>query len=58
MGGFRIGLLGVIALVLLRISVGWHFVTQGMEKYRDWQLLVAWVSVPGEGARSRKNSTN
>ncbi|MDZ4781743.1 MAG: DoxX family protein [Planctomycetia bacterium] len=35
MSGFRIGLLGVIALVLLRISVGWHFVTQGMEKYRD-----------------------
>jgi uncharacterized membrane protein YphA (DoxX/SURF4 family) len=34
MAGFRIGILGVIALVLLRISVGWHFVTQGMEKYR------------------------
>jgi len=32
---FEIGLLGVIGLVLLRVSVGWHFVTQGMEKYRD-----------------------
>lgn len=32
---FEIGLLGVLGLVLLRVSVGWHFVTQGMEKYRD-----------------------
>jgi uncharacterized membrane protein YphA (DoxX/SURF4 family) len=32
---FQIGLLGVIALVLLRVTIGWHFVTQGMEKYRD-----------------------
>ncbi len=24
-----------MALVLLRITIGWHFVTQGMEKYRD-----------------------
>jgi uncharacterized membrane protein YphA (DoxX/SURF4 family) len=32
---FEIGLLGVIGLVLLRVSVGWHFVAQGMDKYRD-----------------------
>jgi len=25
----------VIGLVLLRITVGWHFVTQGMDKYND-----------------------
>jgi uncharacterized membrane protein YphA (DoxX/SURF4 family) len=30
--GFQIGLAGVIALVLLRVTVGWHFLYQGVWK--------------------------
>ncbi|WP_236622191.1 hypothetical protein [Novipirellula maiorica] len=28
-----LGLIGMTMLVLLRLSVGWHFYTEGMEKY-------------------------
>lgn len=33
--GFRIGLAAVVALVLLRLSVGWHFFYQGICKARE-----------------------
>ncbi len=33
--GFRIGLAAVVMLVLLRITVGWHFLYQGIAKLED-----------------------
>ena len=32
---FQIGLAAVVALVALRVGVGWHFFTQGLKKYVD-----------------------
>ena len=29
------GFLGALFLVLLRIAIGWHFLTEGMEKYES-----------------------
>ncbi|QGJ71605.1 Hypothetical protein PBC10988_33120 [Planctomycetales bacterium 10988] len=33
--GIRIGILAVIMLVLLRLSIGWHFLYQGISKLND-----------------------
>lgn len=38
---FRIGLLAVILLVVLRITIGWHFLYQGMWKLSDPQFSSA-----------------
>lgn len=31
--GFRIGFLAVVLFVLLRITIGWHFLNEGLDKY-------------------------
>lgn len=33
--GYRIGLLAVVLLVVLRIAIGWHFLYEGMWKYNN-----------------------
>jgi uncharacterized membrane protein YphA (DoxX/SURF4 family) len=33
--GYRIGLLATLMLVLLRIAIGWHFLYEGMWKYKN-----------------------
>lgn len=33
--GFQIGLAGVVALILLRVGIGWHFLYQGVTKIID-----------------------
>ena len=33
--GYRIGFLAVALLVVLRIAIGWHFLYEGMWKYKN-----------------------
>lgn len=32
---YRLGCLAVLAIVLLRLSIGWHFYSEGVKKYND-----------------------
>ncbi|TWT76652.1 hypothetical protein CA13_71490 [Planctomycetes bacterium CA13] len=44
-----LSILGALALVLLRVTIGWHFYTEGMEKYSagNWTAAPFFVNAKG-----------
>jgi uncharacterized membrane protein YphA (DoxX/SURF4 family) len=48
-----LGFIGAVSLVLLRVTIGWHFYTEGMDKYKagDWSAAPFFANANGPFAQ-------